>query len=336
MATTSAGEGDREVPIAENLENQHELDASYDGDTYDFIRGETQTIGSSIYAFRNENGRSYHAYKEGQYWGPNDQQQSEQLDIAHQAYLILFDNKLFFAPLTDPKRVLDLGTGTGTWACDFADEFPNAQVIGTDLSPIQHQAVPPNCQFEIDDATDEWTFEKDSFDYIHVRGFYGSIADWPEFYKKVLAHLKPGGYFEQVEYSVTWIADDGSVPEGHAFERWSKLFVEAGEKIGRTFRILDLQTDFIKEAGFTNVTERKFKMPVGPWSSDPKLKSVGRYHLLECYEGIEGWSMALLTRLYGWSFEQVQEFLDEVRQGFKDRSVHAYTSVTVTWAQKPS
>jgi hypothetical protein len=117
-------------------------------------------------------------------------------------------------------------------------------------------------------------------------------------------HLKPGGFFEQVEYSVTWIADDGSVPEGHAFERWSKLFVEAGEKIGRTFRILDLQTDFIKEAGFTNVTERKFKMPVGPWSSDPKLKSVGRYHLLECYEGIEGWSMALLTRLYGVSIRR--------------------------------
>jgi hypothetical protein len=115
------------------------------------------------------------------------------------------------------------------------------------------------------------------------------------------SHLRPGGWYEQVEYSVHWRADDGSIPKDHAFERWSDLFVEAGEKIGRTFRILDLQTDFIKEAGFTNVNERKFKMPVGPWSSDPKLKDVGRYHLLECYQGIEGWSMALLTRLYGVS-----------------------------------
>lgn len=33
--------------------------------------------------------------------------------------------------------MLDLGTGTGIWAIDFADEYPSANVIGTDLSPIQ-------------------------------------------------------------------------------------------------------------------------------------------------------------------------------------------------------
>lgn len=27
---------------------------------------------------------------------------------------------------------------------DFADEFPNASVIGTDISPIQSNWVPPN------------------------------------------------------------------------------------------------------------------------------------------------------------------------------------------------
>lgn len=27
---------------------------------------------------------------------------------------------------------------------DFADEFPSAEVIGTDLSPIQPSWVPPN------------------------------------------------------------------------------------------------------------------------------------------------------------------------------------------------
>ncbi|KAI8247308.1 Secondary metabolism regulator LAE1 [Colletotrichum sp. SAR 10_77] len=35
------------------------------------------------------------------------------------------------------KRVLDVGTGTGLWAIDFADEHPDAEVLGTDLSPVQ-------------------------------------------------------------------------------------------------------------------------------------------------------------------------------------------------------
>jgi hypothetical protein len=50
-------------------------------------------------------------------------------------------------------------------------------------------------------------------------------------------------------------------------------------------------------------------MPVGPWSSDPKYKEVGRWHLLDCSEGIEGWSMALLTRVMGVSNQAIH--LDE-------------------------
>lgn len=32
-----------------------------------------------------------------------------------------------------PQRVLDLGTGTGIWCLDFADENPQAEVTGVDL-----------------------------------------------------------------------------------------------------------------------------------------------------------------------------------------------------------
>lgn len=72
--------------------------------------------------------------------------------------------------------------------------------------------------------------------------------------------------------------------------------------MGKTFKILDLQKQFLLDhGGFKNVTEQRYKMPVGPWSRDKKLKEVGRWHLLECYEGIEGWSMAMLTRLMGVS-----------------------------------
>lgn len=117
----------------------------------------------------------------------------------------------FNISLTDLQKVLDVGTGTGIWAMsvphrstclltnvirtlrcysDFADQYPSAIVTGTDLSPIQPTWVPPNCRFEIDDAAGDWTFDKDSFDFIHARGLYGCIADWPAFYKNVYEYAQ--------------------------------------------------------------------------------------------------------------------------------------------------
>jgi len=38
------------------------------------------------------------------------------------------NGQLHLAPVTQAHRVLDVGTGTGIWAIDFADEHPESQV----------------------------------------------------------------------------------------------------------------------------------------------------------------------------------------------------------------
>ncbi|KIW64480.1 hypothetical protein PV04_09409 [Phialophora macrospora] len=320
------------IPSEIDQHQDDDVDSSYGAE----IESETTSLTSSITRYRFEHGRRYHAYRDGAYWGPNDDVQNDQLGIAHHVFLLLFDGQLFLAPIgSDPQAVLDVGTGTGLWAIDFADQFPSAIVTGTDLSPIQPTWVPPNCRFEIEDCTQEWTFSPDSFDFIHVRCLFGSIADWPAFYREVYAHLKPGGWFEQVEYSVDWISDDDSIPPGHIFYESSARYIEAGEKMGKTFQILDRQKEYIDRAGLINTVEKRYKMPLGPWPQDEKLKEIGRWHLLEAYQGVEGWTLALFTRVLGWSYEQVQLFLAQVRQGFSDRSIHAYTRVSVVYGQKP-
>lgn len=68
----------------------------------------------------------------------------------------LFGGRWYLAPITangsSPRRILDVGTGTGIWALEMGDRFPEARVYGIDLSPIQPTAVPSNVHFFVQDA----------------------------------------------------------------------------------------------------------------------------------------------------------------------------------------
>ncbi|KAH8145912.1 uncharacterized protein LAJ45_10054 [Morchella importuna] len=77
--------------------------------------------------------------------------------------------------LDSPQHILDIGTGIG--AINAANKYPSAEVIGTDLSPIQRSWVPPNCRFEVEDAESPWTSSRESFDLIHSRHLMGAISD---------------------------------------------------------------------------------------------------------------------------------------------------------------
>jgi SAM-dependent methyltransferase len=155
--------------------------------TYTTTDSEVTSLRSSVFDYIYENGRRYHAYHAGAYWGSNDEKAIDAMDICHFLYGLLLHGELHLAPLQNPKRVLDVGTGTGAWAVEFADMYPTAAVIGTDLSPIQPRMVPPNLTFEVDDCCDEWMY-REPFDYIHVRGLYGSVADWDRFYQQALKY----------------------------------------------------------------------------------------------------------------------------------------------------
>ncbi|RSL40218.1 hypothetical protein CEP54_016169 [Fusarium duplospermum] len=213
-------------------------------------------------------GRGYQAGHE--YCWPNDEQQCKALDILHHAFLVLLNDSLCFAPIKENvQNVLDVGTGTGIWAIDFADEHPSAQVIGTDISPIQPQWVPPNLEFQIDDANLEWTFG-DLFDFIYCRRMVGSIADWVEFTKKA--------------------SDDKTHEECELIKRWEGFWEGVGDRSGRSFTVVEdgrLEKS-MKLAGFTDIKTRIYKMPVGGWPKDPRLKKVGLYTRAALDADLEG------------------------------------------------
>ncbi|KAJ0361704.1 hypothetical protein COL26b_013627 [Colletotrichum chrysophilum] len=91
----------------------------------------TSSVTSSVLEYRQENGRTYHGYKEGKYMLPNDDREVDRLDLQHNLFIRTFDGRLATAPPNDPdakvKNVLDVGTGSGIWAMDFGDQHPEAE-----------------------------------------------------------------------------------------------------------------------------------------------------------------------------------------------------------------
>jgi len=137
-------------------------------------------------------------------------------------------------------------------------------------------------------------------------------------------HLKPGGWFEQFEVGVVPKADDGTVPKGSIFEQWGEVLLQSGDAFGKTFRIWDESKAFIKDAGFEEVTEKRYEIPIGGWSSDEKLKEIGQYNRLYWDTGLEGWCTFLLTRYLDWRIEAVTVYVAAMRKMLRDKRVHAY------------
>ncbi|KAI8710953.1 hypothetical protein NCS52_01524200 [Fusarium sp. LHS14.1] len=82
------------------------------------------SLASSIINYKYENGRRYYAFR------PNDETEQDRMDLVHHVYRLLLNGKLYRAPIPDNvQRVLDLGTGIGIWAMDFADEYPSAEAV---------------------------------------------------------------------------------------------------------------------------------------------------------------------------------------------------------------
>lgn len=225
---------------------------------------------------------------------PNDEEEQDRLILVHHLFLLLTGGQLYRAPVTDrlrqeqhqhhqhqqqqqeeeqeqnphnnnpdtrQTRILDLGTGTGSWVLDMAEDFPQAEIIGVDLSPIQPNWAPPNCKFFVDDIESDWTFTPDeSFDFIHARTLAGGIADWDRLIRQAAAHLRPGGWLEVQEFDELIYSDDGTRERAGATIPWHEKLAYAAARFGKSLRVVDELAGCLEGAGLVGVTDQVYKV----------------------------------------------------------------------------
>jgi len=318
------------LAVDDNLVGQDDADSSYSSD----LESYTTSLASKATNFRFQHGRRYHAYEDGNYHFPNDEQESDRMDIAHRMMKCALGDKLFTAPLKDPKRILDIGTGTGIWAMEMGEKFPDSDVLGNDLSPIQPRWVPPNVHFEVDDVEKEWTYSR-KFDFIHVRGLYGALKDWPRLVKLVFEFLEPGGYCEFYDLDLEMQTIDGSLAPDSPFKQFNSAYIAAARENGTDPCPGRSLEKWVKEAGFQDVVATKIPLPMGTWPKDKQMKEVGAWNYLQTTEGLEGFITFLFTTRMGWTAGEVDVFCAKARKQLKDGTQHCHYYAFDVVGRKP-
>ena len=296
------------------------------------------SLNNSAYDYRTFHGRRYHAYREGtEYALPNDETEMDRLDLQHHLFLMTLGGQLHKAPLRpDIQYALDIGTGTGIWAIDFADAHPSCLVTGTDLSPIQPAHVPPNCRFYVEDAEGggAWAFDA-PLDYIHGRMLVVAIKDWRTFFARAFAALAPGGWLELQDLNFPVRCDDGSAGPDSPLMRWSRTMMAGARRFGVDLAVSNAFPALLAETGFVNIASETHAWPVNRWPRDRQMKELATWVHQNFLQGLQGFSMAYFVRALGWSLEDLEAHLGEVREQARDRGSHVYMPISSFWAQKP-
>jgi tRNA (cmo5U34)-methyltransferase len=163
----------------------------------------------------------------------------------------------------EPKRVLDLGAGTGMLARRVSERYPDAALVLTDGAPemlAQAQQALPGATTYVADLNDPLP-EGDFCAVVSALAIHHIDAEQKQaLFARIFAALKPGGIFvnaEQVRapsplHEEAWFAwhERTALALGATPEQWAAA---VGRMAFDQLDTLDDQQRWLRDAGFTDV-----------------------------------------------------------------------------------
>jgi hypothetical protein len=175
---------------------------------------------------------------------------------------------------------------------------------------------------------EEWNFSH-KFDYIHGRMLLTGFKSHIPVIKSAFEFLNPGGYLELQDCVYAFRCVDDSI-KGTTLEQWINLVLRGTTALGKDWTRAAQYKTYLEMAGFESVVERKFAWPVGTWARGRRMKTLGLWCRENLLAGLEGISLAILTRGLGMTKAQVDVLLAGVRDDIKNNKIHAYIPVLVS------
>lgn len=240
---------------------------------------------------------------------PRHPSEIDRLDLQHYAIGTAIGVN-YLAPLDSPRRILDVGSGTGQWGFEMCAHFPDAEVVGLDLDHGKPNA-PANYRFVRGDLRDGLPFGDDQFDFVHQRLMFVAIpaAGWPSLVAELVRVTRSGGWVELVEPPFM-----GFEPMGPALERVAEIAVQLSASRGLdTESVVFGSIDrYLRDVGLRGVNRREVNLPIGEWGGP-----VGRMMAVDCRASFA----RILEVLTSLSPEQRDELLRELVAEFEKLQV---------------
>lgn len=108
----------------------------------------------------------------------------------------------------------------------------------------------------------------------------------------------------------------------------------AAEKRGRPLQLGPRLSTLQKDAGLQDVTEYVFNHKWGTWPSDSKERMLGARTMLSAMSGMEGFTTIMFTKVLGWTLEDTQAFVLEIKRDMRDDSIRKVMDLHVVYGQK--
>jgi hypothetical protein len=157
-----------------------------------------------------------------------------------------------------------------------------------------------------------------------------SLGIYPDFrtiIQKAYNNLEPGGFLESHELYTKLYCDDGTMPASYELLEWHRTQDEAAMSLGRPLRIANKLKNWFEQAGFVDVHEEVFAIPVNSWPRDARFKLLGKFMQWNMSQGVFAWTVEYFTKALQWTDAEVEVYMAHLRNTISDRSIHSYYKV---------
>lgn len=255
----------------------------------------------------------------------------------------MMHNKPFHAPLATAarplKRILDIGCGTGAMTYLLARAYPDAEVIGLDISPVpERHEKPANLTYvqgdvmKLSGAEDE-RFKDGSFDYVFHRLLVLGMTDWPGYAARVAALLAPGGWAEMQDYDMS-IFNSAGENVSDSWWHW-QAFKEDARAIGLDTDVGRKLSAIMRDAGLVAVEEKMYDVPCCDSEElSEELRPVGRLMGAMFYQ--PGYVRALFERVCNGrkGREELDAIIKEGEEKYAGVKPGDHARMGVAWGRK--
>nr|BBH93665.1 hypothetical protein KTA_18640 [Thermogemmatispora argillosa] len=265
--------------------------------------------------------------QEQPYLLPKDLGEVNRLDFQHYALRAALRGN-YLAPIEQPRRILDVGCGTGQWAFELARQFPHAEVIGLDLEQVKASTPPPNYRFIQGDVLKGLPFDNNSFDFVHQRFLVLAIPQpaWPGVVQELVRVTSPGGWVELVEAGT---ARQDFLPSGPATQEFYSFSAQLAALRGLDVEGLVMRSlgRYLEEAGLINVHYQPFDVPLGEWGG--RIGSLMALDLREAWKSVS----APVAARFGRSEQAILQLIEQAFQEWNQFQTQFHFAVA--YGQKP-